>query len=79
MSTRHCYDTVTNDTVAPDVCGGEVDQIEHECHLSICWDNVIQRRGQFGNPIDYFYRGLDEYVAGFGDPGELINRDIIFK
>ena len=31
---------------------------------------VIQTRGQFGNPEDYFLRGWDEYVAGFGVPGE---------
>ena len=31
---------------------------------------VVQSRGQFGNPDDYFYRGWDEYVAGFGVPGE---------
>ncbi|XP_064471305.1 techylectin-5A-like [Ornithodoros turicata] len=27
---------------------------------------VIQRRGQFGNPQDYFYRKWDDYVKGFG-------------
>ncbi len=35
---------------------------------------VIQSRGQFGNPVDYFYRGWDEYVAGFGEPGNLAYR-----
>ena len=31
---------------------------------------VIQSRGQFGNPIDYFFRGWDEYEKGFGTPGQ---------
>ena len=31
---------------------------------------VIQSRGQFGNPEEYFYRGWAEYVAGFGVPGK---------
>ena len=30
---------------------------------------VIQSRGQFGNPQDYFVRNLDEYESGFGEPG----------
>ena len=29
---------------------------------------VIQRRGQYGNPQDYFSRGMADYVGGFGDP-----------
>ena len=32
---------------------------------------VFQSRGQFGNPIDYFYRNWTEYENGFGEPGEL--------
>ncbi len=31
---------------------------------------VIQSRGQFGNPKDYFYRNWDSYVKGFGVPGK---------
>ncbi len=30
---------------------------------------VIQSRGQYGNPTDYFYKGWDDYVNGFGVPG----------
>ena len=29
---------------------------------------VVQKRGQFGNPGDYFSRDMKEYVGGFGDP-----------
>ena len=29
---------------------------------------VVQRRGQHGNPQDYFSRGMADYVRGFGDP-----------
>ncbi len=31
---------------------------------------VIQSRGQFGNPADYFFRGWKDYKEGFGTPGE---------
>ena len=31
---------------------------------------VIQSRGQFGNPIDYFYRGWQDYLKPFGTAGE---------
>ena len=30
---------------------------------------VIQSRGQFGNPVDFFFRDWDDYVKGFGEPG----------
>ena len=31
---------------------------------------VIQSRGQFGNPQDYFFRNYAEYEKGFGEPGK---------
>ncbi|KAH7959103.1 hypothetical protein HPB49_008251 [Dermacentor silvarum] len=31
---------------------------------------VIQRRGQYGNPVYYFYRNWTEYTNGFGNPAE---------
>ena len=31
---------------------------------------VIQSRGQFGNPKDYFLKIWDDYVKGFGEPGK---------
>ena len=30
---------------------------------------VFQRRGQHGNPADYFAREMAQYERGFGDPG----------
>ncbi len=30
---------------------------------------VIQSRGQFGNPVDYFHRNFTSYQDGFGVPG----------
>ena len=30
---------------------------------------VIQSRGQFGNPIDLFYRNFQAYMRGFGIAG----------
>nr|XP_054923501.1 techylectin-5A-like isoform X1 [Dermacentor andersoni]XP_054923502.1 techylectin-5A-like isoform X1 [Dermacentor andersoni]XP_054923503.1 techylectin-5A-like isoform X1 [Dermacentor andersoni] len=31
---------------------------------------VIQRRGQFGNRVYYFYRNWKDYATGFGDPAK---------
>lgn len=31
---------------------------------------VIQKRGQFGNNVYYFYRNWTEYATGFGDPAK---------
>ncbi|KAH7959104.1 hypothetical protein HPB49_008252 [Dermacentor silvarum] len=31
---------------------------------------VIQRRGQYGNPVFNFYRNWTEYANGFGNPAE---------
>ena len=39
---------------------------------------IIQTRGQFGNPKDYFERDWAQYEAGFGTPGTLnINLDLL--
>ena len=40
---------------------------------------VIQSRGQFGNPVDYFFRNWTEYVAGFGVPGIRIRQLAVLK
>ena len=31
---------------------------------------IIQQRGPFGNPENYFSRSMAEYVRGFGDPNK---------
>ena len=44
----------------------------HELFDVYCTEDlwtVIQSRGQFGNPEDYFYREWDDYEQGFGVPG----------
>ncbi len=38
---------------------------------------VIQSRGQFGNPVDYFYRGFSSYEEGFGVPGKIVYREAV--
>ena len=45
-----------------------------ETYTAACSDDgwtAIQSRGQFGNPADFFYRGWNEYVTGFGTPGNV--------
>jgi len=52
---------------------GQLGMEEVDCgrtEYSICeldW-TVIQRRGQYGNSKDFFYRVWTEYVKGFGNP-----------
>lgn len=36
------------------------------CDMSGGGWTLIQRRGQFGNPKDYFFRGWNDYFHGFG-------------
>ena len=52
------------------ITGGGDTPFEAAC-TSEGW-TAIQSRGQFGNPVDYFYRGWDDYVEGFGTPGKNI-------
>ena len=33
---------------------------------------VLQSRGDFGNPEDYFYRSWNDYENGFGEPGKVL-------
>ena len=33
---------------------------------------VLQNRGDFGNPEDFFYRGWNDYEGGFGEPTKVI-------
>ena len=42
---------------------------------AMCLENgwtAIQARGQFGNPGDYFLKGWDSYVQGFGELGSYL-------
>ena len=32
---------------------------------------VFQSRGPYGNPASFFYRDWEDYVKGFGDPGDI--------
>ena len=33
---------------------------------------VVQSRGQYGNPTNYFYKTWTEYKDGFGKPGNKV-------
>ena len=49
-------------------------QVDHDNSVqAACLEGgwtVIQSRGQYGNPSDYFNKGWAEYKAGFGTPGK---------
>ena len=32
---------------------------------------MLQRRGDFGHPKDYFLKNWEEYKFGFGEPNEV--------
>ena len=65
---RDCQDIKKSIVVAQDICPGGIASYAESCYEEPCWI-VIQSRGQFGNPIKYFYRGWEEYANGFGEPG----------
>jgi hypothetical protein len=33
---------------------------------------VLQRRGDYGSPDDFFFRNWTDYKLGFGDPNKVI-------
>ena len=67
-------------SVARDTCRTRVSQSEKyleifQFNINIIQFNdglwvVVQQRGQFGNPADYFARSMSDYVGGFGDPNK---------
>lgn len=64
---NNCTDCFTGKNECS-VCPYEFTNPDGSCSLD--WV-VIQRRGQFGNPEDYFSSKLwDDYVNGFGDEGK---------
>ena len=54
-------------TLNPGVTPDSQHQFTAYC-LTDGW-TVIQSRGQFGNPEDFFLKKWDDYVHGFGDHG----------
>ncbi len=40
---------------------------------------VFQSRGQFGNPTDFFYKGIADYKAGFGTAGSLFVSHLFYS
>ena len=37
---------------------------------------VLQRRGDFGKPKNYFLKKWDDYKQGFGDPKEVLDESV---
>ena len=73
MIATDCYDVYKANKSLPGIYTlnpNSHNQFNAYC-LSDGW-TVIQSRGQFGNPKDFFLRKWDDYVQGFGEPG-LIN------
>ena len=68
-----CYQVYTSGKTLPGNYNLKIGSNVIEVHcLDEGW-TVIQSRGQFGNPSDYFYKGWNDYVQGFGVPGNYYN------
>ena len=71
-----CYDADKNGTSLPAIVTLRINSsafsqtlVKANC-LPGGW-TVIQSRGQFNNPDDYFQKDWVDYVRGFGTPGKL--------
>ena len=72
FSVKDCYDVFQAKRPLPGIFTLHPDphtEFEAYC-LEDGW-TVIQSRGQFGNPKDYFFRKWADYVRGFGVPGTI--------
>lgn len=74
---RHCADLLQVGQTASglyNIFDGKEDGIGKLVYCDMDTDGggwtVIQRRGQFGNSVYYFYRDWTEYANGFGDPAK---------
>ena len=69
-----CYEVYQKSNQSPGVYPIQVDIqtiVDAYC-LEEGW-TVIQSRGQYGNPIDFFYKTWSEYKSNFGKPGKQLN------
>lgn len=74
---RHCADLLQVGQTASglyNIFDGKEDGVGKLVYCDMDTDGggwtVIQRRGQFGNSVYYFYRDWTEYANGFGDPAK---------
>nr|XP_054923508.1 techylectin-5A-like [Dermacentor andersoni]XP_054923509.1 techylectin-5A-like [Dermacentor andersoni] len=74
---RHCADLLRNGqttsgvyTVFHEGAGTSGQNVSCDMDTDGGGWTVIQRRGQYGNPVYYFYRNWKEYADGFGNPAE---------
>jgi hypothetical protein len=69
---RDCYDINQLGVKLP---GEYTIQVTEETSTPVfCMEDgwtVIQSRGQFGNPKDYFYQPWNTYLEPFGTPGKI--------
>ena len=63
-----CYDIYKADLPLPGVYNLTSIDRPVQC-LEEGW-TVVQHRGQYGNPQDYFAKNWSEYSEGFGSPGK---------
>ena len=68
-----CYEVYQKFNKSPGVYPIQVDiqTIVNTYCLEEGW-TVIQSRGQYGNPSDYFFKTSAEYKDGFGKPGNQV-------
>ncbi len=71
LSDGDCYELYQAGYTKPDVYTIEIRTgVTAKVKCSEWGWTVIQSRGQFGNPVDYFDRDWKTYQEGFGTPGK---------
>jgi len=82
ISVTDCYDVKENGFNLPGIYELEIDSsTKVKAFCDVQGYTVIQSRGQFGNPKDYFSGNWNKYKMGFGVPGKehWIGLDTIHK
>ena len=71
FSVTDCYDVKENGFNLPGIYELEIDSsTKVKAFCDVQGYTVIQSRGQFGNPKDYFNKNWNDYKMGFGEPGK---------
>ena len=70
---RDCEDvkTILGSNYSEGVHEIYIDSVKYDAYCDSDGYTVIQSRGRFRNPSDYFYRGWDEYLNPFGTAGTI--------
>ena len=64
-----CYEVKQSGQPLPGIYPLKIDSQTVDAYCEVGGWTIVQARGQFNNPKDYFYKTWQEYQVGFGVPG----------